>query len=51
VASAIYEEKAGARKRVNVGEKLAVPECDHRESWELIKKVVADVSAAAIAKA
>jgi hypothetical protein len=51
VASPTYEEKAGAKKRGKAGDKLDVPEHYHREGWELIKKVVSDVSAAAIAKA
>jgi hypothetical protein len=33
------------------GQELAIPETYHRESRELIRKVVADVSAAVLAKA
>lgn len=51
LANVIYEEKAAGRKRYVAGEKLEIPETYHRESWELIRKVVADVSTAAIAKA
>lgn len=50
VASSIYEEKSGAKKRCKAGERLEIPEHYHRESWELIRKVVTDLSAAAIAK-
>ncbi len=47
----ICEEKAGAQKRASTGDRLDIPPQYHRESWQLIKKVVADVSAAMIAKA
>jgi hypothetical protein len=50
VVSPIYLEKAGAKHRAKSGDRLDIPEHYHRESWELIKKVVADVSGAAIAK-
>jgi hypothetical protein len=51
IANATYEVKAGAKARFQAGEQLDVPEPYHRKSWELIKKVVTDMSAAAIAKA
>lgn len=51
VANAVYVQKAGDKARFQVGEVAEVPEPYHRESWELIKKVVADLSDAAIAKA
>jgi hypothetical protein len=51
IANAAYVSKAGGRARFKDGEKLRIPERYHRESWETIKKVVSDVSAAAIAKA
>jgi hypothetical protein len=51
VVNAIYVEKAGDKARFRVGETAEVPEPYHRESWELIKKVVADLSDAAVAKA
>jgi hypothetical protein len=51
VANAVYVEKAGAKKRCGPGERLPMPEPYHRETWELVRRVVADVSAAAIAKA
>lgn len=51
VANAIYVEKAGKMARFNAGDRVDVPEPYHRESWELIKKVVTEMSAAAIEKA
>lgn len=51
VANAIYEEKAGVRKRFAAGEKMDVPEGYHRATWQLIKAVVREVSDAAIEKA
>ena len=51
IANAIYVSKAGNHARYKDGEKLEIPEPYHRESWQLIKKVVQDVSAAAINKA
>jgi hypothetical protein len=50
ITNAIYVSKAGNHARYKDGEKLAIPEPYHRESWQLIKKVVQDVSAAAIHK-
>ncbi len=47
----IYEAKAGRFARYKDGEKVDIPEPYHRETWELLRKVVADVSSAAIAKA
>lgn len=51
LANAIYEEKAGSRKRFVAGQRINVPEPYHRESWLLIRKVVTDMSVAAIGKA
>jgi hypothetical protein len=50
LANAIYVAKAGKRARHRDGEKLEIPEQYHRESWETIKKVVRDLSTAAMAK-
>lgn len=50
MANAIYVEKAGRRARCQDGQKLEIPEQYHRESWETIKKVVYDLSSAAITK-
>jgi hypothetical protein len=51
VTNLIYLAKAGNRARHRDGEKLEIPEHYHRESWETIKKVIQDLSAAAITKA
>lgn len=51
VANSIYVDKSGKRARHKDGEKLEIPEKYHRESWEVIKKVVEEVSSAVIAKA
>ncbi len=51
MANAIYVEKAGKRARYQAGDKLELTEQYHRESWETIKKIVNDLSTAAIAKA
>lgn len=51
MANATYVEKAGRLARYQDGQKLEIPEHYHRESWEIINKVVSDLSTAAIAKA
>jgi hypothetical protein len=51
LANATYVSKAGSRARCRDGERLEIPEQYHRESWETLKKVVRDVSTAAIGKA
>jgi hypothetical protein len=51
IANLAYVSKAESRARCKDGEKLRVTEKYHRESWEIIKKVVRDVSAAAVSKA
>jgi hypothetical protein len=50
VANKLYESKAGQAARYKDGEKIEIPEHYHRETWELIWKVIADLSAAAEAK-
>jgi hypothetical protein len=50
IANATYVSKAGTRARYKDGEKLEISEHYHRASWETIRKVVRDVSAAAIGK-
>jgi hypothetical protein len=50
IANATYVSKAGILARKKDGEKLDIPDQYHRESWEVINKVVRDVSAAAIGK-
>lgn len=51
VASKTYVSKAGRFARYQEGEILDVPESYHRDMWELLRKVAADVSSAAVAKA
>jgi hypothetical protein len=51
MVNATYVSKAGGRARFKEGEKLAIPERYYRRSWELIRKVVQDVSDAASKKA
>lgn len=50
VASKTYESKAGILARYKEGHRIDIPEHYHRETWELIRKVVTDISNAAIAK-
>lgn len=50
VINATYIGKAGGCARHQDGDKLEIPEQYHRESWETIKKVVLDLSAAVVAK-
>lgn len=51
VANKAYEAKAGNAKRYNDGQRIEIPEGYHRRTWELIQKLVTDISDAAIAKA
>jgi hypothetical protein len=50
VANKTYESKAGKLARYKDGQRIDIPEHYHRQTWELIRKVVADISNAAIAK-
>jgi hypothetical protein len=50
IANKLYESKAGQAARYKDGDKIEIPEHYHRETWELIRKVIADLSAAAEAK-
>jgi len=50
IANKIYASKAGKLARFHEGDRISIPEHYHRETWELIRKVVSDVSNAAIAK-
>jgi hypothetical protein len=50
-ANKIYIAKAGKLARFSDGAQIEVSEQYHRESWELIKKVVGDLSNAVLAKA
>jgi hypothetical protein len=50
IANKTYESKAGSLVRFHDRDEIDIPEQYHRETWELIHKVVSDVSRAAIAK-
>lgn len=50
VASKTYESKAGRLVRYKDGQRIDIPEHYHRATWELIRKVVGDISNSAIAK-
>jgi hypothetical protein len=51
LASKTYESKAGKLARYKDGQRIDIPENYHRETWELLRKVITDISNAAIAKA
>lgn len=51
VANGIYEAKAGQLARYKDGQRIDIPEQYHRQTWTLFSKVIAEMSAAAIAKA
>jgi hypothetical protein len=50
IASKTYESKAGRLARYKDGQRIDVPEHYHRETWELIRKVITEIANAAIAK-
>lgn len=50
VATKTYESKAGRFARHTNGQRIDMPEPYHRETWDLIRKIVADVSNAAIGR-
>ena len=50
IANTTYVSKAGIRARGHENDRISIPEHYHRETWEMIRKVVSDVSNAAIAK-
>ena len=50
VATRIYESKAGRLARFTNGQKIDLPDKYHLETWELLRKVVADISNTAIGK-
>jgi hypothetical protein len=51
VAGKLYSTKAGRLARHHEGDFIDISELYHRQTWELLRKVVADVSDAAVAKA
>lgn len=50
IAGKSYLAKAGKLARFVEGERIEIPEQYHRQVWDLLRKVVADVSTAAAAK-
>ena len=50
VANKIYEAKAAGSARFKTGQRIDISEPYHRETWELLRKVVRDVSDAAAGK-
>jgi hypothetical protein len=50
IANKVYKSKAGNLARFQEGDRISIPEHYHRQIWELIRKVVSDVSNAAIVK-
>jgi hypothetical protein len=50
VANKTYETKAGRLARYKEGQLMDIPEHYHRETWQLLRKVIADISDAAIGK-
>lgn len=51
IANKTYVSKAGDLARYGEGQRIEIPEHYHRQTWELLRKVISDVSDAAIAKA
>lgn len=51
IVNKVYLSKAGKGARFGDGQKLEIQEHYHRETWELIRKVIANVLGAAAAKA
>lgn len=50
VANDRYVQKAGDRARHAAGERVDIPDAYHRETWDLLRKVVTDLSTAMLAK-
>lgn len=50
IANSIYVDKSSGRARFREGETLTIPEGYHRDSWRLIRQVVADIADAALKK-
>jgi hypothetical protein len=51
VANTVYESKASHLARYKNGERIDIPENYHRQTWELLGKVVSDTASAALGKA
>lgn len=50
VADAEYQAKAGPRARAAAGQRLDIPKPYHQGVWDLLNKLITDLSAAAVAK-
>ncbi len=50
ITNQVYLKKAGKFARFNDGQRLEIPEHYHRQTWQLIRKVIADVFTAASAR-
>lgn len=50
IANKTYESKAEHFARFREGERIDIPEHYHRATWELFRKLVSDISSAALAK-
>lgn len=51
VANKIYVSKSGAQARFKENDRIDISEQYHRDTWELLRKIIADVSTATIRKA
>lgn len=51
VVGKVYTAKAGLLARFSLGQRIQIGETYHRATWELLRKVVADISNAAATKA
>jgi hypothetical protein len=51
IVNKIYGSKAGKLARYKADERIDIPGDYHKDTWELIRKIVTDISDAAIAKA
>jgi len=51
IANKTYLSKSGNLARYGEGQQIDIPEHYHRQTWELLRKVISDISDAAIAKA
>ncbi len=50
IVNEVYRRKAGKKARYGVGDHIELEDTYHLESWRLIKKVVRDVTSAAVTR-
>ena len=50
IVNKTYTAKAGRLARYRDGQRIEIPEHYHRETWQLLRKVITDISTAAAAK-